>query len=47
MNKLEQIKRLRLETRASLKASKAAVDNHKDILLKKHKEKMKIVKRYG
>lgn len=46
MTILEKVKRLRHETGASLYACKMAVDNHKDILLKKHKEKMEIVKRY-
>ena len=46
MTKLEQIKKLRQETGASVKACKDAVENHKDILLKKHKEKMEIIKRY-
>lgn len=46
MTILEKIRKLRLETGASLKACKAAVENHKDILLMKHKEKMEIVKRY-
>lgn len=46
MTKVEQIIRLRRETNASLKACKAAIDNHKDILLKKHEEKIEIVKGY-
>lgn len=46
MTILEKVKRLRHETGASIKACKIAIENHKDILLKKHKEKMEIVKRY-
>lgn len=39
MIKVEQIIRLRRETNASLKACKAAIDNHKDILLKSMKKR--------